>query len=111
MKKILLLLLLIAPVYCFAQTDSVKYKQKEEFCEVQVSPSSFGKFVIMTDNSQDKSGKLTKLKDAAGNNRKFGSMVEILNYMAKYGWVLVTSYNEVFQGESGGTHLLYKREL
>jgi len=111
MKKLLLLILLIAPVYCFGQNDSSKFKQKEEFCEVAVLRSAFGKFIIMTDNSHDKSGKLAKLKDADGNNRKFASMVEVLNYMAQYGWELVTSYVEVSQGSSDGTHLIYKRRL
>jgi hypothetical protein len=111
MKKLLLLLLFISPICCFAQTDSLKYKQKEEFCEVQFARVLGGKFAVTIDNGNEKSGKATSLKDANGSKLKFKSVVSILNYMAQYGWVLVTSYSDVFQGSTDGTHLLYKREL
>jgi hypothetical protein len=111
MKKLLVLLLFITPIYCFAQADSLKYKPKEEFCEVQFASALGGKFVVTIDNGNDNSDKATSLKDADGNKRKFKSVVSILNYMAQYGWVLVTSYSDVFQGATDGTHLLYKRAL
>ncbi|OKS88010.1 hypothetical protein [Mucilaginibacter polytrichastri] len=110
MKKILILLLLVAPIYCFAQTDSLKYKQKEEFCDVQFRYAFGGKYVIMIDDGHGKSIQPPVLKDANGDNMKFPTMVNILNYMAKLGWVLVTSYSEVWQGSSS-THLIYKREF
>ena len=38
-------------------------------------------------------------------------MVGVFNYMAQYGWVLVTSYIEVARASSDDIHLIYKRAL
>jgi len=110
MKKLLLLLLFISPIYCFAQTDSLRYKPKEEFCEVKAVPNYSG-YQLRISEKDEKSNKMPWLKDGNNKVRQFYSMAGVLNYMAQYGWVLVTSYSDVTRGNSDDIHLLYKRPL
>jgi hypothetical protein len=110
MKKLLLMLLLISPIYCFAQTDSLKFKPKEEFCEVKAVPNYAG-YQLRISEKNEKSDKMPWLKNADNKVRQFYSMVGVLNYMAQYGWILVTTYNDVTRGNSDDIHLLYKRSL
>ncbi len=110
MKKLLLLLLFVAPIYCFAQADSLKYKPKEEFCEVEAEHYYFG-YQLKINNKDERSGKLTWLKDANNKTRQFNSMAGVLNYMAQYGWVMISSFAEVDRGSTGQIHLIFKRSL
>ncbi len=111
MKKLLLLLLFIIPVYCFAQTDSLKHKPKEEFCEAEVDGIISG-YKLKVSNTDQKFDKVPYIKNANNKPRQFNSMLGIFNYMAQNGWVLVTSYPVAIDGGfTAILHLLYKRPL
>lgn len=110
MRKLLLLLLFVAPVHCFAQTDSLKYKPKEEFCEAEVQAYTFGYELKMSSKDED-FDKVPYIKDANNKARRFRSMVGVLNYMAHNGWVMMSTYADVYRGNSGLLHLIFKRSL
>ncbi|WDF56401.1 hypothetical protein [Mucilaginibacter sp. KACC 22063] len=110
MKKIFFFLLMIAPAYCFAQADTLKNKQKEEFCEVLVRHYASG-YELKINNKDEDFDKIDWLKDADNKKRKFKSTVGVLNYMSQYGWIPVTTFTEVTRGNSDDMHFVFKRPL
>ncbi|WCT11516.1 hypothetical protein [Mucilaginibacter jinjuensis] len=111
MKKLFLLLLFVAPAYCFAQTDSLKYKPKEEFCEAETEGFSYG-YRLKISKTDQNFDKVPYIKNTNNKPREFNSMIGIMNYMAQDGWVLVTSYPEALNnGLTQRLHLIYKRPL
>lgn len=110
MKKIIALFFLIAPAYCFAQTDSLKYKPKEEYCEV-VARHYYSGYELKISNKDEDFDKIEWLKNADNKVRKFKSVLGVLNYMSQYGWMLITTFTEVTRGNSDDMHFVFKRPL
>jgi hypothetical protein len=88
----------------------LRFKPKEEFCQVKAEGYYFG-YELKVSNKDEDFDKVAYIKDANNKARRFRSMVGVLNYMAQYGWVLVTSYVDVTRGNSDNINLLYKRSL
>jgi len=110
MKKLLLLVLLTVPIFCFAQTDTITKKQKNAFCEVEAYPHGSQYEIIINDGSQTKeNGKA--LKDGQGKTMKFDTIVTVLNYVSKLGWTFVSSYALVLGGSSIGVGFIFEKPL
>jgi hypothetical protein len=97
MKKLLFLVLAVTPFFCRAQTDTAKYKQKEELCLLLVYPSG-SSYEAYLDDGHKKAMKEMELKNGQGKAIEFGSMVNVLDYMSQRGWILNTSYPDIIRG-------------
>ncbi len=109
MKKLLIILLLIAPAFVFAQTDTTKNTNYEKYCVVKVRTQSFStKINMFIDFGQEYkyTDPLTRvLMDGKGHLRQFNSIADGLNYMATQGWLLVNAY---FMGEERISYIMRK---
>ncbi|RCH56035.1 hypothetical protein DJ568_04615 [Mucilaginibacter hurinus] len=105
MKKLLLIVLLTIPVYCFAQTEAAAQKPAEQYCMIISTPKLFSKKVtIEVDFGQPtKFFSDTRLKDEAGKVVSFNSTIDALNYMAGQGWIFVNAYAVATQSTTGNT--------
>ncbi len=111
MKRFLIaFVLLLAMVGAFAQSQD----ENRVYCELVGSPGLFSSKVKVTiDFGQEtsfwKGSKDQQLVDADGNDIKFNSMVDAMNFMGKNGWKFVQAYT-IGDGENGYVYrwLLYK---
>lgn len=85
MLKLLLFLSFLLPVSVFGQSEN----SIDKYCELTIKPAYlFSKQKVIVDFGNLRLNEETKLEiDSATKNR---SAVQILNYMAKRGWQLVT---------------------
>jgi hypothetical protein len=88
--------------------------QERVFCEIVEVKSSKKSVKVTIDFGQKraKNEKHQSLVDEKGNNIKFNSKIDALNYMHSLGWEFLQAYTEV-GGSDGDTHsqihwLLYK---
>lgn len=97
MKKLLIAVLLSAPVWCMAQADTTRNKvqpQHERYATLYLENMSFSnKLNAIIDSGQLKED-LTEgmLLDKKHKRMLFVTPVAALNYMAQRGWELVTAY-------------------
>ncbi len=63
------------------------------------------KMKVFVDYGQDFSWKQQTIKDAAGKNAAFNSMIDALNFMDANGWVFVSNY--VVSGSDGSLTYRY----
>ncbi|OKS88009.1 hypothetical protein [Mucilaginibacter polytrichastri] len=104
MKKMFNLLLLASPFYALAQTDLTQSLQREKFCLVYVYPVG-AKYEVAIDDVATRQG---KNKEAM----QFDAVDDILNYMARHGWVLSTSASNIIKrGTTSNFVLIYKQLL
>lgn len=111
MKRFLIaFVLLLAMVGAFAQSQD----ENRVYCELVGSPGLFSSKVKVTidfgqETSYWKGSKDQQLVDADGNDIKFNSMVDAMNFMGKNGWKFVQAYT-IGDGENGYVYhwLLYK---
>lgn len=77
------------------------------YCDLDVYRPGVKNYIATADygNGLKITAKTAALKDASGNTLKFRSEIEALNYMARQGWELVTSYHI----HGGETHFFLKR--
>ena len=111
MKRFLIaFVLLLAMVGAFAQSQD----ENRVYCELVGSPGLFSSKVKVTidfgqETSYWKGSKDQQLVDADGNDIKFNSMVDAMNFMGKNGWKFVQAYT-IGDGKNGYVYrwLLYK---
>ena len=117
MKKVLLLLLLVMSV-SFSSVAQDKKTSNYAYCEI-VGTSNFSgsKIKVEVDFGQDKKlwgQNITgKLLDEKGEEVKFNSMVDAMNYMSNLGWEFVQAYVMPIAGMSKENyyHFLLKKKL
>ncbi|RYE31267.1 MAG: hypothetical protein EOP23_16645, partial [Hyphomicrobiales bacterium] len=95
MKKILLILIVLSPIFSFAQTDTSRAKMKEQYCMIIASPKFFStKVNIEVDFGQPTAFfSDQRLKDESGKAMSFNTTIDALNYMGSQGWLFVNAYN------------------
>jgi hypothetical protein len=93
MKKLLLLIVLSLPLFCFVQTDTTS-TPKEQYCMILATGKMFSsKVSIEVDFGQPtKFFSSNTLKDESGKIMSFNSVIDALNYMASKGWLFVNAY-------------------
>ncbi|MDB5014145.1 MAG: hypothetical protein JWQ25_2347 [Daejeonella sp.] len=92
MKKIIIMALFIMGAqHSFAQTDSLKV---EQFCQIIARPRLFSSRVTidMDFGGEKKFWNDTRLKSQQGQVRKFNTVVDAMNFMAKEGWTFMNAY-------------------
>jgi hypothetical protein len=92
MKKLPgLLLVLFICIKSFAQDDPAKV---EQYCEVVATPRLLSNRVtIDVDYGEERSvWKDNRIKEDNGRAKKFNSVIDALNYMARDGWKLVNAF-------------------
>jgi hypothetical protein len=113
MKKLLMLIILLLPMWAMAQTDSLANKAEEQYCMVTEVPKSFSTAVnISVDFGQrGKMFGVQRLKDEEGKVKAFNSIVDALNYMASMGWELVSTSFTVSSPDSYTTRYIMKKKV
>ena len=113
MKKILMICFLACSLCLFAQE-----KPHKCFCEIVGTGNITGtKVKVEIDFGQAKSfwgqHKDRFLVDEKGNKIKFNSMVDAMNYMAKFGWVFEQAYVITEKGISDQNvyHFLLSKDI
>lgn len=113
MKKILIICFLACSLSMFAQE-----KPHKCFCEIVGTGNITGtKVKVEIDFGQAKSfwgqHKDRFLVDEKGNKIKFNSMVDAMNYMAKFGWVFEQAYVITEKGISDQNvyHFLLSKDI
>ena len=100
MKKILLIL----PISLLLATGA--YAQNNgKYADLIVYKPNFDRYLAelhVADGSVRE--RLTVLRDQSGRKIRFASEAEALNYVAKQGWELVSSYHK-----SGDTHFIIRK--
>jgi hypothetical protein len=71
---------------------------------------SLTKIKVFVDYGQDFSWKQQTIKNAAGKNAAFNSMIEALNFMEANGWEYVNNYLINNNGDLIYKYLLHKKE-
>jgi hypothetical protein len=109
MKKIILSLVIVFPLFAFCQTDTGKIDQ---FCELTAQGRIFSnKITIDIDFGEGRSMfsfKDTRIKDElSGKVRKFKSTVDALNYLGAKGWKLLNAFPVSESAGLGGTQNIY----
>ena len=107
MKRIFLLLAIT--FICakgFAQEDSTKV---EQYCEVVATPRILSSRVtIEVDYGEERSlWRDNRLKEEGGRLKKFNSVIDALNYMARDGWRLVNAFPVNASSNSNNTTYIY----
>lgn len=124
MKKILLLIIALAPFVTRAQSSETRYAKgqsaegkitaKEQYCMVLATEKTFSNKVNITvDYGQATklfSFKDERMKDETGKVMSFNSVIDALNYMASQGWTFVNAY-ALSVGGSNVLHYVLKRQL
>lgn len=100
MKKILFLLAML-PMMCYGQEP---YKV---YCQIVGSETLTGDVKIRIDFGQDKSDN-SKIVDKEGNDIKFNSMIDAVNYVAKKGWAFEQTY-AYREGNSSVYHYMFSK--
>ena len=96
----------------FAQEDSMKV---EQYCEVVATPRMLSSRVaIEVDYGEERSlWRDNRLKEEGGKLKKFNSVIDALNYMARGGWKLVNAFPVNASNNSNSTtytyHYLFKK--
>ena len=98
-------LLLTAAI--FALSAPVFAQDKASYCDLDVYRPGFNKYIATADygNGSKIRVKTSALKDGAGKIIKFRSELEAVNYMAKQGWEIVSTYHN----KGGSTHFFMKK--
>jgi hypothetical protein len=104
MKKLLLLVLLSIPTFCFAQTDTTTVKPHEQYCMVLATSKLFStKVTVSVDFGQETSFwryNDGRIKDEQGKVVNFNSVIDALNFMATKGWLFVNAYAITVSGQN-----------
>jgi hypothetical protein len=95
----LLFILLLSPLFSFAQTDNLKAKPYDEFCVLYFGPRAFSsKLNITIDFGYDMTVDTLQQVMTKQQLRQLGavkqlqSVAQTLNYMSLEGWEFVNSY-------------------
>ncbi len=90
----------------FSQEDSTKV---EQYCEVVATPRLLStKVTINIDYGEERSvWRDNRLKEEGGRLKKFNSVIDALNYMARDGWKLVNAFPVNASNNSSGTTYIY----
>jgi hypothetical protein len=82
-----------------------------KYCELvgQAKLLSLTKIKVFVDYGQDFSWKQQTIKNAAGKNAAFNSMIDALNFMDANGWEYVSNYLINNNGELTYKFLLHKK--
>jgi hypothetical protein len=105
MKK-LLFILLLSPLFTFAQS-----KQVEEYCSIITSPKMLSRNVsVSVDFGQDGKESAAK-KTIADKISSYTSVVDALNLLAQQGWILVANYQIAIDRGMITMGYLMKRKL
>ena len=92
MKRIIVsAIILCCYVKGFTQSDTAKV---EQYCEVVATPRLLStKVTIDIDYGEERSiWRDNRLKEEGGRVKKFNSVIDALNYMARDGWRLVNAF-------------------
>lgn len=110
MKQLFALIIVIAPFIANAQADTAK---TEQYCDVQATIKMFTKKIaISIDYGKDITiNNESKVKDDAKALENFTNTTDILNYMARQGWQLVTATGDVPTGSNGIYHFFFKKKF
>ena len=110
MKRLLFLLVLSV---CFSAVQARRY-----YCVIKGWDKSFSnKMIVILDFGKNPAYRVrpnivvsdTEVRDNEGNFRKIYSVVDAMNYMAGFGWVLQQTYTTSFEsGTSIENWVLYK---
>ena len=94
MKKIIcVLFVLISAMYSAdAQTIVAPEGKYEVFCDVMGNSSGFGRVKAKLDMGRSKTNDDYEYIYENGKKKKFNSMMEVLDYMAKRGWHLHSTF-------------------
>src|SRR5258705_3473417 len=107
MKKIfVLMIILFSYARSFSQEDSSKV---EQYCEVVASPRLLStRVTIDIDYGEERSvWRDNRLKEEGGRVKKFNSVIDALNYMARDGWRLVNAFPVNASGNSSSMTYIY----
>ena len=111
MKKLLLFILLLSPIFLFAQSNPETNKTPDKYCMVVAAPKTFGGLKITLDYGQDQSTYTAFQLKETGTFAGFKSVVEALNYMSQQGWEFVNSYSVPFGGSKDFVlHYVFRRK-
>lgn len=114
MKRIIVMLLALAPFVCKAQSDTTNLKPKEQYCMVLATARMLStKVNITVDFGQETklfAFKDQRMKDEEGKVINFNSVIDALNYMATQGWVFVNAYAITVSGQNV-LHYVLRRSL
>ena len=107
MKKIFaLMIILFSYAKSFSQEDTSKV---EQYCEVVATPRLLStRVTIDIDYGEERSiWRDTRLKEEGGRLKKFNSVIDALNYMARDGWRLVNAFPVNASGNSSSMTYVY----
>lgn len=110
MKQLFAFVIVMAPFMVNAQADTTK---TEQYCDVQVTIKMFTKKIAVSiDYGKDVTiNNESKVKDEGKVLQSFTNTVDIINYMARQGWQLVTATGDVPTGSNGIYHFYFKRKF
>jgi hypothetical protein len=109
MKNLLVALIIALPVIAHAQTVAAK---EGRYCEVQVTAKMFTKKItINIDYGTDPLAKDNVPKKDNDDLKQFTNITDVLNYMARNGWKLVTSYATTNNGITDAYHFFFRKEF
>lgn len=104
MRKILLVLLALCPLFSMAQTDNSTAKPSEQYCMILATAKMLStKVNITVDYGQETklfSFKDQRIKDEGGKVITFNSVIDALNYMSTQGWIFVNAYALTVSGQN-----------
>ena len=112
MKRIITALLIILPLAAPAQTKPAKEWQ---YCTVQVTRKFLGnKLVLHFDYGSDSTSLALASGQPTGKEpalRNFTSITDVLNYLAKRGWELVTVVFHELDSPSDSYEYYFKKQV
>jgi hypothetical protein len=110
MKKIALIIItLFTASSLFAQADTSRI---EQYCQVIVTPKLLSnKVTVDIDFGEEKSfWRDNRLKTYEGKLKKFNTVIDAMNFMAKDGWKFINAY-PVNYGNTTIYHFAFRKEF
>jgi hypothetical protein len=111
MKKIICLLVFIAPLIVVAQSsDTTKV---EQYCEMVATGRMLSTKVNIdvTYGEERKFFKIYGVRDENGKLKKFNSVVDALNYLGQQGWKMVNAFPVSEANGPKVFHYIFKKEF
>jgi hypothetical protein len=107
MKKFFTTCIIFSSLCAQAQADSSKI---EQYCQVVATPRLLSnKVTIDIDFGDEKSyWRDTRLKTLEGKVQKFNTIIDVLNFMGREGWVFINAY-PVHQANTEIFHFAFKK--
>jgi len=110
MKKVIILVFALSASFAsFAQTDTSKI---EQYCEIIATPRLFrNKVTIDIDFGEEKSFlKDEQLKTFDCKLKKFNTIIDVLNFMGRDGWVFINAY-PIKMSNTEIYHFAFKKQI